>query len=328
MQSVSRERQQYIWGAAGLALFGIVCLVAGLLYVTPPGQQSVEFYTDDAISVHPGDTVRIAGIVVGKVTGLSLEPNSVKVRASVDRDAFVGDQSQIEVRMLTVVGGYFVTILSLGDKPIGKTAIPKDRVTMPYSLIQVLTDTTKITEHVAPEPIKDSINQVQQGVSDENVDVLTELLRAGNNLTDSLRRQRGQIASILNTSNEYIDRLNENKQLIDYMISRMAVIEETLALYRKGFAGAIEKFGQVILRLQEPLHMYMDHRTDWLQRLKGIQGEYQAIADRTGNASGYLQRILRRLRWRMELSIDQQDADTRPELLATDLCIPIEGAPC
>jgi virulence factor Mce-like protein len=328
MQSVNPERRQYIWGAAGLAVFAIICLIAGLLYITPPGKRLVEFYTDDAISVHSGDTVRIAGIVVGKVTGLSLEANRVKVQASVDKEAFVGDQSQVQVRMLTVVGGYYVTIVSLGDKSLGRTAIPEERVTMPYSLIQVLSDTTKVTEHVAPMPIADSINQVQQGVTDTNSDVLAELLSAGNNLTDSLQRQRGQISSILEMSNEYVERLNDNQQLVEYMISRLAVIEESLMLYQKGFFGSIAKFGEVLRRLEGPLGTYMDHRTEWLQRLQGIQNEYQAIADRTGNSSGYLQRILRRLRWRMEVSVDQQDADTRPELLATDLCIPIEGSPC
>ena len=76
------------------------------------------------------------------------------MRASVDRDAFVGDQSQIQVRMLTVVGGYYVTIVPLGNAPLGTRAIPKERVTMPYSLMQALTDTTKITENVDTEADK------------------------------------------------------------------------------------------------------------------------------------------------------------------------------
>ncbi|ETB30562.1 mammalian cell entry protein, partial [Mycobacterium avium subsp. hominissuis 10-5606] len=123
----------------------VVGLAVGWLYVNPPNQQLVTFETDDAISVHPGDTVRIAGIVVGKVKDLAIEPHHVRVRASVDREAFVGDQSQVQVRMLTVVGGYYVTIISLGDAPLGSRPIPKERVTMPYSLIRTLTDSTKIT---------------------------------------------------------------------------------------------------------------------------------------------------------------------------------------
>ena len=61
---------------------------------------------------------------MGTVKDLSLETDQVRVRASVDRDAFVGDQSQFEVRMLTVVGGYYVTINSLGDVPLGSRPIP------------------------------------------------------------------------------------------------------------------------------------------------------------------------------------------------------------
>lgn len=325
---MNSKRRQYFWGAGGLAVFAIICAVAGLMYAAPPGQQPVVFYTDDAISIHKGDTVRIAGIVVGKVQDLALEANRIRVRASVERAAFVGDESQIEVRMLTVVGGYYVTIVPLGDKPLGNKPIPRERVTLPYSLIQVLSDTTKVTEHVTTKPIEDSIDQLQHGVTDKNADVVTELLRTGNKLTESLQRQRGQISAILDMSNEYIGRLNDNQQLVEYMVDRIAVIEETLSLYRKGFAGAIAEFGEVLRRLEEPLHMYMDHRTDWLQRMQGLLNEFQAIADRRGNASGYLQRILRRIRYRMELSLDQQDADTRPELLATDLCIPVEGSPC
>ena len=120
------------------------------------------------------------------------EPDQIRVRASVNRDAFVGDQSQVQVRMLTVVGGYYVTIVPLGNAPLGTRPIPKERVTMPYSLIQALSDTTKITEHVAPKPIKESIDQLQQGLRGTNVDSVAAVLNAGNSIADTLDRQRGR----------------------------------------------------------------------------------------------------------------------------------------
>ena len=51
-------------------------LVAGWLYVSPPRQNTVMFYTQDAASLRPGDQVRIAGVIVGKVNDLALEPRS------------------------------------------------------------------------------------------------------------------------------------------------------------------------------------------------------------------------------------------------------------
>lgn len=60
----------------------------------------------------------MAGIKVGTVDELELEPDRVRVQMRLNNDAFVGDQSQVDVRMLTVVGGYYVNVTSLGDKPL------------------------------------------------------------------------------------------------------------------------------------------------------------------------------------------------------------------
>ncbi|GAB4664153.1 MlaD family protein [Mycobacterium intracellulare] len=325
MQSVGTWlRSSLFWGVVALVMVVVVGLAVGWLYVNPPNQQLVTFETDDAISVHPGDTVRIAGIVVGKVKDLAIEPHHVRVRASVDGEAFVGDQSQVQVRMLTVVGGYYVTIISLGDAPLGSRPIPKERVTMPYSLIRTLTDSTKITENVATRPINESIDQLQHGLTANNTEALTELLNAGNAISEIMEHQRGQLSNILELSNEYIRRLNNSRELLEYMISRVAILEETLVLYGKGFAGAIEGLGQVGRRLVAFDQFYMPHRDDFLARVRGVLGEFQAIADR----NGVVVRVLRRIRERMERSLAAQNDSTRPELYATDLCIPTEGSRC
>jgi phospholipid/cholesterol/gamma-HCH transport system substrate-binding protein len=326
MQPVMKPlRSPMFWGLTAMALTTIVAVVVAWVYVSPPNQQIVTFYTDDAASINPGDTVRIAGIIVGKVKDLSIEPDQVRVRASVDRDAFVGDQSQVEVRMLTVVGGYYVTIDSLGDVPLGSRPIPLDRVTMPYSLIRALADTTKITNDVAPRPINEALNQMQQGLTGTNPDAVTEIVNAGDAITRTLERQRGQITSILDFSNEYISRLNGDRELLEYLISRIAILEETLVLYGQGFAAALDGLGKVGQGALEPLtHFYMPHREDFLARVRGVLGEVQGIADR----NGVTVRVLRRIRERMETTLAAQNNGTPPELFATDLCIPTEGSRC
>lgn len=326
MQSAMKQlHSPMFWGVTTLVMATVIGMVVAWVYVSPPGKQIVTFYTDDAVSISPGDTVRIAGIVVGEVKDLAIEPKQVRVRASVDRDAFVGDQSQIEVRMLTVVGGYYVTINSLGDVPLGSHPIPLSRVTMPYSLIRTLADTTKITDNVATKPINESINQVQQGLTGANSDAITELLNAGNAITQNLERQRGQISSVLEFSNEYIRELNNNRELLEYMLSRVAILEESFVLYGKGFAASMHGMGELGKQVLDPLdRFYMPHRSDFLARVRGVLGEFQAIADR----NGVVVRVLRRIRERMESTLAAQNGGTPPELFGTDLCIPVEGSRC
>jgi phospholipid/cholesterol/gamma-HCH transport system substrate-binding protein len=317
-------RSERVWGAVALAVVTIAGVVAALLYTSPPNQRIVSFYTEDAASVRTGDTVRIAGIVVGKVKDLAIEPDQVRVRASVDRDAFIGDKSQIQVRMLTVVGGYYVTIVPLGSAPLGTRAIPKERVTMPYRLMQALTDTTKITENVTSKPIKDSIDQLQQGLGGANTESIQAVLNAGNSIADTLERQRGQLSNILNLSDEYIDRLANYRDVLQGYIRRIAILEESLILYGKGFADGLRGMGALGTALNPVNAFYFKHRADFLEKVRGILGDMRTITER----NGLLVRLLGRIHDRMEIALDKQNNFVRPELLATDICIPMHGSPC
>jgi phospholipid/cholesterol/gamma-HCH transport system substrate-binding protein len=325
MQKVNPTRSQRIWGVATLAVATIVAVVVAYLYTSPPDRRTVSFYTSDAASIRPGDTVRIAGIVVGAVKDLSIEPNQVRVRASVNKDAFVGDQSQVQVRMLTVVGGYYVTIIPLGKSPLGTRPIPKERVTMPYSLIQALADTTKITEHVAQKPIRESINQLQDGLRGTNVQSVAAVLNAGNSVADTLDRQRGELSKILALSDEYIDRLAAYRGRLQEYVRKIAILEESLILYGKSFGDALLGVGTLLEDLKwGVVDLYYPHRDEFLERVRGILGDLRTISSR----NGAIVRLLGRIHDRMERALDRQNNFVRPDLLATDVCIPVHGSPC
>lgn len=322
---MNANRSQKIWGAVALVTLSIVGVAAALLYTHPPGQRLVSFYTDDAASIRAGDTVRIAGIVVGTVKDLSIESSQVRVQASVDRGAFIGDESQVQVRMLTVVGGYYVTILPIGRSPLGARPIPKERVTMPYSLMQTLADTTKITEHVEQAPIKESIDQLQQGLNGSNVESVAAVLHAGNSIADTLERQRGELSKILSLSDEYIDRLANYRDRLQEYIRKIAILEESLILYGKSFGDSLTGVGTLLEDLKwGVVDLYFPHRDDFLEKARGILGDLRTIQSR----NGALVRLLGRIHDRMERALDRQNNFTRPELLATDVCIPVHGSPC
>jgi virulence factor Mce-like protein len=316
-------RNPMLWGVIALAMVGVLAITAAEIYVSPPNRRSVVFYTDDAASVRPGDGVRIAGITVGKVEDLALEPNQVRVRASVDKDAFVGDQSQIQVRMLTVVGGYYVNLVSLGDKPLGQNPIPVERVTMPYNLMKTLADSTKITEHINPKPIRESLDEIQAGLNGPNVDTLTAVIKAGNALTETIDRQRGQVSQILSLSDEYIESLANYRDKLKELVSKIAILEQTLVLYGKGFAGALKGMGEIGDAFLQPFgKFWVNHREEFIQKVREWQNRVRRWVD---NNSRLVPR-LRRIRDKIERVLDAQNA--RPELLATDLCIPLPGSHC
>jgi phospholipid/cholesterol/gamma-HCH transport system substrate-binding protein len=316
-------RNPMLWGVIALAMVAVLAVTAAAVYVSPPNQRSVVFYTDDAASVRPGDGVRIAGITVGKVEDMSIEPNQVRIRASVDEDAFVGDQSQIQVRMLTVVGGYYVNLVSLGDKPLGQNVIPAQRVSMPYNLMKTLADSTKITEHVDPKPIRESLDEIQAGLNGTNVDTLSAVIKAGDALTQTIDRQRGQVSQILDLSDEYIESLSNYRDKLKELVSKISILEQTLVLYGKGFAASLKGLGEVGDAFLQPFgKFWVNHREEFIQKVR----EWQDRTRRWVENNSRLVPRLRRVRDKIERVLDAQNA--RPELLATDLCIPMPGSPC
>lgn len=320
---MNSARTPALWGVIALALVAGLAVTAAAVYVRPPGQQSVVFYTDDAAAVRRGDDVRMAGISVGRVDGLTLEADQVKVRATVDSDAFVGDQSQVEVRMLTVVGGYYVNLVSLGDKPLGKNAIPVSHVTMPYSLMRALADTTKVSEHMNARPIRESLDQLQAGLQGTNLDALTAMIDAGNSLTATIDRQRGQISQILNLSDEYIAELKNYRGKLHELVSKIAIVEQTLVLYGKGFSQALKGLGEITDAILIPYgKFWVNHREDFIQKIR----EWEDRITRWVEHNSRIVPRLRRVRDKIERVLDAQNA--RPELLATDVCIPMPGSPC
>ncbi|BBY55755.1 hypothetical protein MKOR_30060 [Mycolicibacillus koreensis] len=322
MQPLRAPGAQIALGAVAMMLIGVLAATATVMYLRPPGQTAVIFYTDDAATVHPGDPVRIAGVTVGRIKDLAIEPDQIRVRASVAADAFVGDRSQVQVRMRTVVGGYYTAITSLGDKPLGAQPIPRERVRMPYNLIRTVSEAAAVTDRVEPAPIRDVLDKLQRGLAGDNVEAVSALLEAGTGLADAVEQQRGQLSAILAISDEYIAALSAHTAELTRLLRKIAVIEQTLVLYSAGFGQALAGMGDLLESVGVVGEFYAGHRDKFVEKVRNWQAIVQTWADR----NGLVVRGLRRVRNKIERVLDAQNA--APLLLATDLCIPVPGQPC
>jgi len=311
------------WGVTAMVFCAVIGLVMSYLYVNPPGQgQLFSFYTDDANAVRTGEEVRMAGIKVGVVSNLKLEPSRVLVTAKIDDTAFVGDQTQVDVRMLTIVGGYYVNVTSMGNAPQGKAPVPLSRVTMPYSLMQTLVDTTKISEHVNTSPIKQSLDQIQTGLSGVNVEVVAATIDAGNALMSTVERQRGQVTNILNISDEYIKSLNGWRDNLVSLVRKLSLTTQTLEIYNKSFSSTMLGLADVLEALQPIGDAYDRHKVEFIERVRNFLYRGRLFVERNGLT-------IRALKRTQELFDRVLNAENAPAgLLATDLCVPTPGSAC
>lgn len=104
--------------ALKFAVFGIVMVLLTAMLFVILGQYrtgSTNTYTavfTDASSLKSGDSVRIAGIRVGTVNDVTLQPdNSVQVAFDADRDVVLTTSTKVAVRYLDLVGNRYLDLL-------------------------------------------------------------------------------------------------------------------------------------------------------------------------------------------------------------------------
>jgi phospholipid/cholesterol/gamma-HCH transport system substrate-binding protein len=121
-------------GLAILALISVLVFFSGDLPIF--GGTGYTAYFAEAAGLQPGNEVRIAGVVVGKVTGVSLAGAKVAVTFRV-KNAWIGNQTTAAIDIKTLLGDKYLALDPMGNAPLNPgTPIPLSRTTSPYDVTQ------------------------------------------------------------------------------------------------------------------------------------------------------------------------------------------------
>ncbi len=134
-----RHRNPVAVGIVGLLLLALIGFGAyradSLPFIGGGGTTYSADFTESA-GLGEGDEVRIAGVKVGKVTGVSLDGAKVKVTFKV-KDAWIGNASTVGIAIKTLLGEKYLAVDPLGDSPQDPDErITASRTTSPYDVTQ------------------------------------------------------------------------------------------------------------------------------------------------------------------------------------------------
>lgn len=244
----TRKKRELRRGVIGAALLVVALVAVGVLFVVPFGKQTYTAELSEAQSVKIGDDVRIAGISVGEVKTLELKPDRVIMTFTVDSDVFLGDQTSLDIRMLTIVGGHYVAVFPAGERELGSSAIPADRVRLPYSLVQTFQDAA------APLAALDgnSLNRNLAALGDSFAaapDSLRTTLSTVGAYVDMLERQRTQVSNAVAVADEYVTMYDGAKSDLGRLMDNANLLVTVLEDKHTEMAEALRLLGGVVARL-------------------------------------------------------------------------------
>lgn len=276
----TRQSRELRRGIIGAILLVICLLGVGALYVVPFGKHTYTAELSEAQSVKAGDDVRIAGISVGEVRSLELKPDRVVMKFTVDSDVFLGDQTYLDIRMLTVVGGHYVAVFPTGDKALGDKAIPMDRVHLPYSLVQTFQDAAAPLQKIDGDSLHRNLTALG-GSLEAAPDTLRTTLDTVGTYVDALNRQRDQVSNAIAVADEYVGMYDGAKTDLGRLMDNANVLVTILLDKRAEMAEAIRLLSDVLERVGVLAPVWNDQLktkvTDAVNQLHTLAGQFEPV---------------------------------------------------
>ncbi|MEV0763285.1 MlaD family protein [Nocardia sp. NPDC050435] len=322
---MSSRRSDLRWGMAGLGAALLLVIAIGAVYVT--GTSPERTYAADlaqAGAVRPGDDVRIAGIPVGKVESLTLLADRVRMRFTVAEEVALGDRTTLDIRMLTVVGGYYVAVEPAGTEPLGDAVIPQQRVRLPYNLTQTFQDAIEPVRRIEGQTLRQDLAAVARSLSD-SPDSVRAAIRAAESLVGVLDQQNSDISRTLALADEYLTALNENSDVLARLLITLGTLENIVQTNKAQVAQALDDLA-VVLRDLTPLGRAWDRSLkERAQPLADAIPKLTELGARLGGLLDALRGLQQRLLPLMPagggLSLDHSAATVA-------VCVPVPGGGC
>jgi phospholipid/cholesterol/gamma-HCH transport system substrate-binding protein len=186
---------------------------------------------NDASRLRAGDSVRVAGIRVGTVNDVSLQPDKrVVVKFDADRSVALTEGTKAAVRYLNLVGDRY---LDLVDGPGSARRLPAG------GQINL--------SHTAPaldlDLLLGGLKPLIHGLNPRDVNALSSAL------LEVFQGEGGSLQSLFNKSTSFTNTLADNDQTIERLIDNLNTVAATLNKDGGQFSGAIDRLERLVTGL-------------------------------------------------------------------------------
>jgi phospholipid/cholesterol/gamma-HCH transport system substrate-binding protein len=252
-----------------------------------------------------GAEVKIAGVIVGSVSNVSLKHGDALVDFTVDSGVPLGSQTTAHIRTGTLLGRRILTLESSGSGTMHPfDVIPTARTASPYSLTEAVSDLTTNTagtdisslnqsldtlsatiDQIAPQlgPTFDGLTRLSSSINSRN-DIVGELLKHTGDVTGILAQRSQQINALLLNGDDLLSVLVARRQAIVNLLNDTSA----LAKHLSGLVADNEKqLAPTLAKLNSVAAVLEKDRDLIAEALPGL-AKYETTAGETvANGPGY-----------------------------------------
>jgi phospholipid/cholesterol/gamma-HCH transport system substrate-binding protein len=194
-----RERNPVVIGVIGIALIALMMLGAFRADRLPIIGSGDTYKADFAEigGLKAGNEVRVAGVSIGKVEGIELAGNKVRVTFKIDKGTKFGTETGADIRVRTLLGAEFLALTPKGPGQLPKgSVIPLERTIAPYDVVQAFSDLSKTTDQIDIPELSKALNTLAD-VSASTPEEFRGAIKGVSDLSRNLAARYDQINTLL-----------------------------------------------------------------------------------------------------------------------------------
>ncbi|BBX75956.1 MCE family protein [Mycobacterium shinjukuense] len=279
-------------GVVGIVAIVVALATTGVAYLNPTGQTGYAANAASSGGLRAGDQVRIAGVPVGKVTGVRLNRTLVEITFDVTRSVAVGAQSTVEIKLLTPLGGHYLALDPQGDLPLGHNVIPPQRVKSPYEGADMIQEVTPFLKEVDGQVIHDTFAEVANA-ADKYPNALRDLVRSATELTRVLGTMTGDVHRGLGFINDATAALVSGRRHFVELLEQFALVGQRYTAKSVDIVEFFTLLGELTRIIDRVMAFYHRELAPTLNGVDDIVDTLVSHPDRIGQAAAGLDQILR-----------------------------------
>ncbi len=276
VKSVDR-RNPFVLGVMGTIILACVTVVAFQYNKLPFIKDTDDYaaYFSEAGGIKPGNTVRVSGMGVGRVSDLRLEGTKVRVGFTVHKGVELGDRTEAAIKTETILGAKMLELTPRGNGELSGT-IPLERTTSPYELPDALGDLTTTISGLDTAQLSTALTTLANTLK-ATPSNLRPALEGVARFSDTLNGRDAQLRSLLGNANKVSTVLGKRSQQIAGLVANSNALLAALLDERDSLDALMNNLTAVSHQISGLVN---DNRTQLKPALDKLNGVLEILDNR------------------------------------------------
>jgi phospholipid/cholesterol/gamma-HCH transport system substrate-binding protein len=274
-----RERNPVVVGVAGLVALGALLTVAFQAENLPliGGGTSYHASFSEAGGIQTGNEVRVAGVKVGKVTGVDLEGSHVRVDFRVaDSDVELGRQTSATIRIKTVLGQKYLSLEPAGPGKLdGGAEIPLSRTAAPFDVQDAVGGLAETVEKIDTKQLATAFATIADTFKDSPAEVSASL-EGLSRLSTTVASRDQQLTALLSRTRTVTQVLADRDQQFQRLVADGNLLLAEISRRREAIHTLLVSTAQLSDQLIELVAENRAELEPALKQLRAVVGILEA----------------------------------------------------